>query len=78
MLSRLCGTNLYRPLLHPADRQPEVSTARILLVDGDTLLMSVVSAAVEDDDQETAFWSVGTAFATVLVTLSEELIELGR
>ncbi|QSG07016.1 TrmB family transcriptional regulator [Halapricum desulfuricans] len=67
-----------RTVPQPADRQPEVSTARILLADGGTLLMSVVSAAVEDDDQETAFWSAGTAFATVLVTLSEELIELDR
>ncbi|MCU4717563.1 TrmB family transcriptional regulator [Halapricum hydrolyticum] len=67
-----------RVVPQPADRQPEVSTARVLLVDSDTLLMSVVSAAVGDDDQEVAFWSAGTAFATVLVTLSEELIELDR
>ncbi|MFW6018294.1 MAG: TrmB family transcriptional regulator [Halapricum sp.] len=60
----------------PADRQPEATTARVLLADTDTLLMSVVSADVGDDDREVAFWSAGTAFATVLVALSEELIEL--
>lgn len=59
----------------PADDQPDVSTARLLLVDSDTLLMGVISADLGDDG-EIAFWSAGTSFATVLSVLSEEMIEL--
>jgi len=61
----------------PADDQPEASTARLLLVDSDTLLMGIISADLGDDG-EIAFWSAGTSFATVLSVLAEEMIELDR
>jgi len=59
------------------DDQPEVSTARLLLIDSDTMLMGVISADLGDDG-EIAFWSAGTSFATVLSVLSEEMMDLGR
>jgi sugar-specific transcriptional regulator TrmB len=54
----------------PSDHLPEVSTARLLLIDDDTILLSVDSP---DADREIAFWSAGTAFARALNRLSVEL-----
>lgn len=54
----------------PPDHLPDVSTARVLLVDDHTILLSVLNP---DADQETAFWSADTAFARALTRLSVEL-----
>jgi hypothetical protein len=51
----------------PDDRRPDAGGARVLLVDGETMLLSVYSGAnVNDGREEVAFWSSGTAFAAVL------------
>jgi len=56
----------------PDERDAEVSTGRLLVVDGDTMLLSVVPAdAMSGVDRETAFWSADTALATVLVTIMD-------
>lgn len=54
----------------PADHLPDVSTARLLLVDDDTMLLSVRNP---ESDEETAFYSSGTAFARALNRISVEL-----
>lgn len=60
----------------PVDRSPEDSTSRMLLCDSDTVLVSVSpSDALPQVSAETAFWSSGGAFATVLVTLIEERLD---
>lgn len=60
----------------PDERDPGVSTGRVLLVDGDTLLLSVTPAgAVPHVSAETGFWSTGTAFATLLVAIVREWFE---
>jgi sugar-specific transcriptional regulator TrmB len=56
----------------PPERDVEVGTGRLLVVDGDTMLLSVVPAdAMSGVDSETAFWSADTALATVLVTIMD-------
>jgi sugar-specific transcriptional regulator TrmB len=51
----------------PDERHPDAGDARVLLADGETMLLSVYSGAnVEDGREEVAFWSSGTAFAAVL------------
>lgn len=53
-----------------------VTTTRVLVADGDTVLLSVVGAdALPDSTEETAIWSSGTAFAAVIVALVEEWAE---
>ena len=54
------------------DHFPDASTARLLVVDDDTILMSVQSYDVADEE-EIAFWSAETSFAMVLVSLACEL-----
>jgi sugar-specific transcriptional regulator TrmB len=59
----------------PDRRKPEESTSRMLLCDRDTVLVSVSpSDSMPQVSAETAFWSAGGAFATVLVTLIEERV----
>lgn len=55
----------------PADlTREEWNGARVLVADGDTVLLSVLGEAeLPDVTEETAFWSAETAFATVLVQL---------
>lgn len=60
----------------PEQRRSELSTGRVLVCDGDTLLLSVEpTAGLTEVSAETAFWSSEGAFATVLVTLIEERLE---
>jgi sugar-specific transcriptional regulator TrmB len=55
---------------------PDIATGRILTVDRDGVLISAVeSEYYPDAGQETAVWSVGTAFAAVFVALFEEWID---
>lgn len=57
----------FETLALPDDRRPDAGGARVLLVDGETMLLSVYSGAnVSDGREEVAFWSSGTAFAAVL------------
>lgn len=51
----------------PDERHPDASGARVLLADGGTMLLSVYAGASADGNrEEVAFWSSGTAFASVL------------
>lgn len=50
------------------DQNPELRTGRVLLVDTDTILLSVFSTAASGEGvEEVAFWSQGSTFAAVLV-----------
>ncbi|MXR22458.1 TrmB family transcriptional regulator, partial [Halobacterium sp. PCN9] len=50
---------------------PDVGAERVVMVDGDAVLVSVLG----DDGAEAAFWSRGTAFASMLSTLLAEFTE---
>ena len=51
------------------------STGRIVRVDGEGLLLSVLDEGdIPGIDRETAFWSVGTNFASVLIELMDNSI----
>jgi sugar-specific transcriptional regulator TrmB len=57
----------------PEDRNPGVSAGRVLLVDRDTILLSVTpKSPVPRVSDETAFWSSATGFATLLVAIIRE------
>ncbi|MFC4408156.1 TrmB family transcriptional regulator [Haloarchaeobius iranensis] len=47
----------------------DVEGGRLLAVDGETILLSVLGAGIEQFDEEHALWSSGTQFATVLLQL---------
>ncbi|MDG5821092.1 helix-turn-helix domain-containing protein [Natronococcus sp. A-GB7] len=51
----------------PAHRDDDQRSGRIVIADEDSLLLSVV----DDDDSETAIWSAGSLFASVLIQLIE-------
>lgn len=51
----------------PQERDPDVGSARVLLVDQDTMLLGVYAeTGVSEDVEEVAFWSSETTFAAVL------------
>ena len=54
----------------PQPPKPEMGAARVVMVDDDTVLVSVVG----DEGTETAFWSGGTAFASMLTTLLNQFV----
>ncbi len=55
----------------PEGQDPELPVGRLLLVDDDTILLSVFSTAAGGNGiEEVAFWSEGSTFATVLVELT--------
>ena len=54
-----------------AEMGPDDRSSRILIVDGDTVLMAVRGEGTEDCT-ETAIWSANTGFASVFVGLFEE------
>jgi sugar-specific transcriptional regulator TrmB len=57
----------------PQDRDPGVSTGRVLLADRDTVLLSVrPTEAMPHVSEETAFWSTETGFAMLLVAILRE------
>lgn len=57
----------------PQERDPDVSTARVLLADETTMLLSVFSSTeIAEGTEEVAFWSGDTAFAAVLYAFLEE------
>lgn len=51
----------------PKSRTGDQRSGRIIIIDDDTILLSVV----DDDGCETAIWSAGSLFASVLVQLIE-------
>lgn len=57
----------------PDERDPDVGSARVLLVDTRSMLLSVFSSTeVARGTQEVAFWSVDSAFAAVLLGFLDE------
>lgn len=55
----------------PEERDLDVDTGRLLLADGETILMSTLQEEQdEDDDQEVAFWTTDNSFAGMLTQLS--------
>jgi hypothetical protein len=72
------GLTAFRVLL---DRVPDVNTARLLVADGQTILLSTRTAGQTTDidhntesdgtGAEVAFWTSETAFASVLAELAE-------
>jgi len=64
------GFDTYRV---PDERDPDAGSARVLLVDRRSMLLSVLSSTeVTEGTQEVAFWSVDSAFAAVLLGFLEE------
>lgn len=56
------------------DAAPELSVGRVLLVDDDTVLLSVQpTAEMPNVGDESAFWSDGTGFARVLTALIRQV-----
>jgi sugar-specific transcriptional regulator TrmB len=63
--ARAEGFDTYRV---PDERDPDIGSARVLLADRRTMLLSVFSSTeVTEGTQEVAFWSVDSAFAAVLL-----------
>ncbi|WP_254768994.1 TrmB family transcriptional regulator [Salinilacihabitans rarus] len=63
-LHELAGVDVFKP---PGHRQGDDRSGRIVIVDDDGVLLSVV----DDDGSETAIWSSGSLFASVLIQLIE-------
>jgi sugar-specific transcriptional regulator TrmB len=59
----------------PDDRDLNVSTARLLIADSRTVLLSTRSADSPGDGDEVAFWASDNDFAVVLAELSEAWLE---
>ena len=55
----------------PDHRSEDERSGRIAIVDDDTILLSVV----DENESETAFWSAGSLFASVLIQLIEASAE---
>ncbi|WP_436344820.1 TrmB family transcriptional regulator [Natronorubrum sp. FCH18a] len=68
-LGAIDGVETERP---PSYRTDDQRSGRIIIVDDDSLLLSVV----DDDGSETAIWSSGSLFASVLIQLIEASDEL--
>jgi sugar-specific transcriptional regulator TrmB len=57
----------------PDTATPDLSNGRVMVVDDDGVLLSVLpTAAMPHISRETGFWSFDTAFARMLVTLIDE------
>ncbi|MFP8888716.1 TrmB family transcriptional regulator [Natrialbaceae archaeon A-CW2] len=63
-LGSLEGVTAFTP---PDHRAEDERSGRIVIADDDTILLSVV----DDDGSETAIWSAGSLFASVLIELIE-------
>ncbi|MFB6189247.1 MAG: TrmB family transcriptional regulator [Halapricum sp.] len=73
-LDRIDADSPIHAIEQPDANHLEASTARLLSIDDDTILLSVVSPDVADGVREIAFWSAETAFAMVLVELATEMV----
>jgi sugar-specific transcriptional regulator TrmB len=71
---RAAAADRFETVAVPSDRRPDIGTGRVVVVDGDAILLSVFSTAGEGEGtQEIAFWSRESAFAAVLVEFFEEM-----
>lgn len=62
-------------LATPERLEREDEGGRFLMVDSDTVLMSVLSREEAAGDEETAIWSKDTSFATIFVQITEGWLE---
>lgn len=71
-VARACGAvgvHVTQPPVPDVDQPvPDVGAERVVMVDGDAVLVSVIG----EDGEEAAFWSRGTRFASMLSTLLSE------
>lgn len=56
----------------PEDRDMDVSTHRLLIVDSETLLLSTYTEKATGGHEEVAFWASENIFAAVIIELVEE------
>ena len=56
----------------PEERNMDVDTQRLLVVDGETLLLSTSSTGVDAGGEEVAFWTSENVFGAVIVELAQE------
>jgi sugar-specific transcriptional regulator TrmB len=59
------------PFRVPEERDLDVSTGRVLIADGHTILLSTLSTDTAGDGKEAAFWTSENQFASVIVELVE-------
>jgi len=59
----------------PDERDMDVSTGRVLVADGATILMSTLQARPEEGSEEVAFWTAENTFAAVLSELAEGWVQ---
>lgn len=64
----------FQTLKVPAERDMDVSTGRVLVVDGHTILLSTLTGDGQGTD-EVAFWTSDNPFASVLVELIEAWLQ---
>jgi hypothetical protein len=57
----------------PEERDMDVNTGRLLIVDGQTLLLSTYSDT--EENTEVAFWTSENIFAAVIIELAEEWLQ---
>lgn len=63
-------------VLHPSPNDEQDHTGRVLLVDDDTVLHSVLGEeALPGVTRETAYWSAGSGFASTLVAMIERALQ---
>ena len=74
-VARECGARAvtveHPPMADVDHSLPDVGAERVVMVDGNAVLVSVVG----EDGEEAAFWSRGTAFASMLSTLLSEFTQ---
>ncbi len=72
LLDRVPEDSPIQLFLVPDERNLDVSTARFLVVDHETLLLSTFSAGPEGESEEVAFWTSENIFATVIIEFAQE------
>lgn len=75
VLDAVPETDGYSTYQVPAGRDISSETNRLLVVDGDTVLLSTRSASADQSAQEIAFWTSENAFASIFVRLVEAWLE---
>ncbi len=76
MLSRYADTSVQTLPVPDEPHDPDLPVARLLVVDGETVLLAVRSDGTSSE--EVAFWSRRTAFANVLTVLIDSWITTAR
>ncbi|SDJ77377.1 Sugar-specific transcriptional regulator TrmB [Halovenus aranensis] len=75
VLDAVPATEGYQTYRVPEDRDMNVDTGRVLVADGDTVLVSTQSASAAETSQEIAFWTSENPFAAIFVELVEAWLQ---